>query len=235
MQKKRKKHLITTGILFLLFVLLTILVKTVDVKPIGPQHSTVGLASLNKFVFELFGVNLIWYHITDWLGITAIAVAFGFASLGLFQLISRRSLLKADNRILLLGVFYFIVVAVYIFFEFVIINYRPVILSKNLEASFPSSHAMIVVSIMGTAMLQFHYYLRKKKVLLWTADIISILIIAVTVVGRLISGVHWFTDIIAGLLLSSALIALYRTMLIFTAENTIEPAAPANAATANTP
>lgn len=108
--------------------------------------------------------------------------------------------------------------AIYVFFEIVIINYRPIILSQSLEASFPSSHTMIVICIMSTAVLQFHYYLRDKKVCLWTIDIASVLMIAVTVIGRLISGIHWFTDIAAGILLSSALVALYYSTLKYIEE-----------------
>lgn len=218
MQKKSKKPIIITGILFLIFIFFTIMIKTIDVQPIGPEKSKIGFATLNQFIFNFFGVNLLWYDITDWLGIVAIVVALGFAILGLIQLIQRKSIWKIDLRILLLGVFYFIVVVFYIFFEFVIINYRPIILSQSLEASFPSSHTMIVICIMVTAMSQFHYYLQDKKICLWIVEIVSVLIIAVTVVGRLISGVHWFTDIVAGVLLSSALVALYYSALKYIEE-----------------
>lgn len=218
MQKKSKKPIIITGILFLIFIFFTIMIKTIDVQPIGPEKSKIGFATLNQFIFNFFGVNLLWYDITDWLGIVAIVVALGFAILGLIQLIQRKSIWKIDLRILLLGVFYFIVVVFYIFFEFVIINYRPIILSQSLEASFPSSHTMIVICIMVTAMSQFHYYLQDKKVCLWIVEIASVLIIAVTVVGRLISGVHWFTDIVAGVLLSSALVTLYYSALKYVEE-----------------
>ena len=114
-----------------------------------------------------------------------------------------------------MGVFYVMVIAVYLFFEVVVVNDRPIILSESLEASFPSSHVMFVNCIMATAMLQFHYYLRERKAWLWMSDIVSVLIITATVIGRLISGVHWFTDIVAGILLSSVLIALYCSALLY--------------------
>lgn len=218
MQKRSKKYLIITGTLFLIFILFTVIIKNVDVQPVGPCQSKVGLAAINQFVFQILGVNLIWYDITDWLGTAAIIIALGFAALGLFQLIKRKSIKKVDCRLLLLGAFYFLVMAVYVFFELVIINYRPVLLSESLEASYPSSHTMLVICIMGTAMMQFHYYLRGKKEWLWTVDIMSGLLIAVMVIGRLLSGVHWFTDIVAGILLSLALNSLYCFALVYTEE-----------------
>ena len=116
MQKESRKRTIITGILFLVFLLFTVMVKTIDVQPVGPEGSFVGFAHINQFVFELFGVNLLWYSITDWLGAAAIAVSLGFAVMGLSQLIIRRDIRKVDARILLLGVFYLIVVVFYFFF-----------------------------------------------------------------------------------------------------------------------
>ena len=215
---KCKKNFIMTGVLFLLFAVFTAIVTHVDVQQIGPEQSSVGLASLNQFVLNLFGVNLLWYNITDWLGVVAILFAIGFAALGLCQLIKRKSLLKVDHQILLLGGFYVLVVAIYVFFELVVINYRPIILHTGLEASYPSSHTMIVICIMATAMLEFHQLFQNQKTWLRLLDSVSVLLIAVTVVGRLISGVHWFTDIVAAVILSAALVALYYSVTVFIGE-----------------
>lgn len=208
MHTNRKRNFTATGILFALFGLLTLLVLKVDVQPIGPNSSTIGLATINQLIWNLTSENIIWYHITDWLGLAGIFTAFGFAVFGLVQLIKRKSLLKVDPDIYILGAFYILVIVCYCFFEINIVNYRPVLMNGYLEASYPSSHTMIICCLMGTAMLQFKSRI-KNKIVLRIVNTISMAIIIVTVIGRLISGVHWFSDIIGGLLLSGALIMLY--------------------------
>ena len=190
--------------------LLIILVRFVDVRPIGPEGTSIGLSHLNQSVFDRFGVNMLWYEITDWLGVAAVLTAFLFALTGMVQLIKRRSLLKVDRAILALGGLYIIVAGLYILFEVLIVNYRPIIMPGGTgpEASFPSSHTMLVCVIMGSAMMLIDRYIAVKT-LRGLLRIICAVIIGVTVIGRSIAGVHWFTDSLGGILISAALLALF--------------------------
>ena len=193
------------------FVLWTVLVSLVDIRPIGPNGSKVGFAALNGFVHGLTGVNLLLYTITDWLGLVPIAVAFGFAVLGLAQWIKRKSLLKVDRSLLVLGIFYIAVMAAYIFFEMVVINYRPVLIDGYLETSYPSSTTVLVMCVMPTAMLQLRARI-KNRVFRRCVLIAIAAFIAFMVIGRLLSGVHWLTDIIAGALLSTGIVMIYASL-----------------------
>lgn len=190
------------------FVLWTLAISYLDVQPIGPNGSLVGFAALNGAFHRLTGVHMTLYTITDWLGLVPLCFALGFALLGLVQLVQRRSLLKVDRSILVLGGFYIIVMAAYLFFEQFVINYRPVLINGYLEASYPSSTTMLVLCVMPTALLQLHGRV-KKEALLKGINCAIIAFTAFMVIGRLISGVHWLTDIIGGVLLSAGLVMLY--------------------------
>ena len=218
MEKKNKKMLVWGAGLLEVFVLWTVLVRFVDVQSIGPNGSSVGFATLNGFIHELTGVNWLLYTITDWLGLVPIAVALGFAILGLVQLIGRKSLRKVDHSILALGVFYIVVMAAYVFFEIVVINYRPTLIDGYLEASYPSSTTMLVMCVMPTAAMQLNARI-KNTVFRRCAVITIIAFTAFMVIGRLVSGVHWITDIIGGALLSTAIVLMYYSIGGITAKN----------------
>ena len=206
----KKKFLIGAGFLAA-FVLWTVLVSLVDVRAIGPNGSSVGFATLNGYVHELTGVNFPLYTITDWLGLVPVGVAFGFAILGLVQWVKRKSLLKVDRSLLALGGFYVVVLAAYIFFEIVVINYRPVLLGGYLEASYPSSTTMLVMCVMPAAMIQL--YARIENDVFRRCVMISIAVFIVfMVIGRLMSGVHWLSDIIGGVLISAGLVIIYASV-----------------------
>lgn len=190
------------------FILWTIAVRYADVKAIGPRESNVGFATINGFIHNLTGVNLTLYNITDWLGLVPFAFVFGFAILGLVQLIKRKSLLKVDYTILVLGGFYIAVMAVYILFEIVVINYRPTLINGYLEASYPSSTTMLVLCVMPTAIMQFNSRIKSKTLRRCVFFAITAFTIFM-VIGRLISGVHWFSDIVGGALLSTGLVMMY--------------------------
>lgn len=209
MTKENRQNLWLSLICLAAFMLWTALVCYVDVKPIGPQQSNVGFAALNDFVHRLTGTNMLLYYITDWLGLVPICVVLYFAACGLVQLIRTRSLWKVDHSILVLGVFYIVVMAVYILFEYIVINRRPVLIDGYLEPSYPSSTTQLVLCVMPTAIMQANRRIKHpvhKGILVF----VIIVYIAFMLIGRLISGVHWLTDIIGGALLSAGLVALCR-------------------------
>lgn len=204
----------TDAILFaLLFVFFTLLVRVIDVQVVGPQDAWIGFAGLNVAVHEFFGMNLLLYKLTQILGIAAIALAGLFAVTGAVELIKRKSLLKVDRELLMLGVIYIIVIVLYVLFEKFAVNYRPVILdpAEGLEPSYPSTHTMLILTIFGTAIRACGFYIKNSKLLV-AARVSALLIMALTIVGRLICGVHWLTDIIGGVLISLSLICLYRAL-----------------------
>ena len=203
MNKKKRNFFIST-ILILLAVVFTILVKVVDVKQVGVNETSIGFVTLNQFVFKTTGVNMIWYHITDWLGLVPIFMAMVYSLLGLVQLIKRKSLFKVDKEIIILGLFYVVVISIYIFFEKVIVNYRPILMNGFLEASYPSSHTLMTICLCGSSIIVNKKMFNNKITKLM--NMLSLIIIFITVIGRLISGVHWFTDIVGGIFISIALL-----------------------------
>ncbi len=210
---KRRKGFLLSGVFFALFLILIVLVKTADVAAIGPEGTSIGLSRLNGAIHNAFGFNPAWYKLTKLLGFFSYGVAAAFALVGAVQLARRRSFWKVDRELGALGILYAVMLAFYALFEVVIVNYRPVIIpgDAHVEASFPSTHTLLVCVVMGSAMLLAQHYLggRRDHGKRAAAEAVCALTIALMVFGRLASGVHWFTDVLGGMLLSAALLTLY--------------------------
>ncbi len=211
MKDTRKKELRAGIALLVAFALLTILIRHIDVQFAGPNGTAVGLATFNVWFHRLTGVHMVIYTVTDWLGIVPIIICLCFGLLGLVQLVKRGSLLKVDIDILLLGFYYVLVILGYLLFEMVPINYRPILINGNLEASYPSSTTLLVLSVMPTLKYQSDRRIT-NPVARKAITVFVIVFAAFMVIGRLISGVHWATDIAGAVFLSSGLFMIYRYM-----------------------
>ena len=212
MKSNAKKYLTLALCLLAVFVLWTVAVCLVNVQPIGPENSAVGFAGINGAFHRLTGVHMALYDITDILSVIPLGCVAAFGLLGLTQLIRRKDLRKVDSDLLVLGGFYVTVLAVFVLFEKLAVNYRPVLIEGVLEASYPSSTTTLVLCVMPSVMLQLHARMKAGA----DKNCVQALLAAFTafmVIGRLVSGVHWLTDIVGGVLLSAGLILLYLASL----------------------
>lgn len=213
MNKSEKKSLLIGSIFLAMFVVWTVLILTVDVQPLGQNRTNIGCATFNCWFHHFTGVNMAIYTITDWMGLVPVIICLIFACIGLVQLIKRRSLFRVDADIMILGVYFVIVFLAYAIFEMIPINYRPILIEGRMEASYPSSTTLLVLSVMPVLIEQIQRRLsdiRVKRII----TIAAIAFSAFMVTGRLVSGVHWFTDIVGGELLSAGLFKLYKAAVM---------------------
>ena len=211
---KEKRNLLAGAGLIGAFALWTVLIQCVDVQAVGQNGTKIGFADFNVWFHQLTGVHMTIYTITDWLGLVPIIICLCFGVLGLLQLIKRRSLLRVDSDILLLGVYYVLVIACYLIFEMIPVGYRPVLIEGRLEASYPSSTTLLVLSVMPTLIFQTNRRVSNAMI----RKAVAVFVIAFSafmVIGRLISGVHWATDIIGSVLLSAGVFMLYRSAVLY--------------------
>lgn len=210
---KKGKFLIISIVLLVLSIIYTLLVKFVDVGEIGPLNSSVGFQTVNKAVYSTIGVNMIWYDITKVLGFIPILMAMFYACIGLKDLIDKKSIKKVNKKIIILGIFYILVLLTYVFFEKVIINYRPTLIDGELEASFPSSHTILSLCICGSSIIINKYFIKNENIRKKINFLTYILMFAI-LFGRVISGVHWISDIIGGIIISGFLLSSFYTALL---------------------
>lgn len=204
------------------FALWTVLIQSVDVQPVGQNGTNIGFATFNMWFHGITGVHMGIYTATDWLGLVPIAVCLFFGALGAVQLVMRRSLLRVDADLLLLGAYYIVVILCYLLFEMVPINYRPIPIDGIMEASYPSSTTLLVLSVMPT--LKFQVDRRAKSPAVRGAiTAFAVAFSALMVLGRLVAGVHWATDIIGAVLLAAGLFAVYTSAVALTDRKQAEP------------
>lgn len=209
--KRSGKMQICPGLLLTAaFAVWTLLIQRVDVQPVGQNGTEVGFAALNGWFHQLTGVHMALYTVTDWLGLVPVFACLMFAGIGFAQMVRRRSLFKVDADILLLGLYFILVILGYLVFEMVPVNYRPVLIEGVLEASYPSSTTLLVLSVMPAVSLQADRRVKNKR-MRQGIHALSILFSLFMVIGRTVSGVHWLTDIIGAVILSAGLFLLYRS------------------------
>lgn len=201
---KRNSFFGKAFLMFIIFCAFTAVVAAVDVQPIGPDNSCVGLACVNSYVRNLFPFNNIFYGMSQVLGYIGVAVMICFAFTGFIQLVKRKKIFSVDPEILSLGVIYIGFAVLYLFFNKVlVINYRPYIISGELSSSYPSSHTLMAFVVFTTTAVIAG---RKKCSFV---KICALILAVLTVLFRMLSGVHWFTDIIGAILISSVFVFLF--------------------------
>lgn len=213
MKKNGKKLLILGSALLVMFAIWTWLIQCLDVQPAGQNGTEIGFATFNCWFHSITGVHMAIYTITDWLGLVPIFVCMAFGGMGVAQLIKRKSLFKVDRNLIFLGIYYVVVIFGYLIFEMLPINYRPILIDGILEASYPSSTTLLVLSVMSTLVFQVN---RRSTNLIFRrfVCVMTIAFSAFMVIGRLIAGVHWFTDIVGAVILSTGLYCLYKAMVL---------------------
>ena len=205
-----KNQLAKPFCLLLVTVIFSVLTAFVDRAAIGPEDTSVGFSSINGAVAGALGYNGFFDKVSDLVMVLSFLVVASFAFMGLLVLIKTKNIARVGKTILGLGVLYLVVAIIYVAFSKIPVNYRPLLQpgETELETSFPSSHTLVICSVFGSAMIAWKRLLKNKT----CAQILMIASAALMVIGvcaRLLAGVHWLTDIIAGVLFSLTLVSFY--------------------------
>lgn len=164
---------------------------------------------MNDAIFNFFGENKTLDKISDVLLIAMLAIVAGFALSGLVQLIKRNKLKKVDSEILAMVPSLLLLVAVYFVFEKIwVLNYRPILINGIAEPSFPSTHTLIAVTVLGMTMMALPKYIknRKQRILI---DVLALIAMAAMAFLRVASGMHWMTDVLGGVIFGIDLVLVY--------------------------
>lgn len=194
----------------LILLVYTLLVAFVDVKAIGPEGSSVGLASINAAFRDLVGQSAAFKIVSDVGFYFCVALCLFFIGLFLYQLLKRKSLLKVDRNLIALMYLYAMFIVLYLVFNsLIVVNYRPILKDGALDPSYPSTHVFLGIVAGISAIDGIFVYIKNENsrlalmIVCWVALLLSCL-------GRTMSGMHWLTDLLGGLIFASVCLAWYR-------------------------
>ena len=217
MYKKFLTYVIIAGVLLILFCALTVSLTFVDVREAGESGAPVGFATLNEAVFKALGQDEISLKLSELCGALMIAAVGAFGVTGLVQVIRRKGILRADKELYVMAGGLALLAVAYLFFEVVVINCRPVLEDGELAASYPSSHTMLAVAVAGMGAAYLFKYLKPK----FRNGLLCGFLVGracVTVILRLLGGVHWLTDIVGGVLLGLVITFAYLSVCALLAQ-----------------
>ena len=212
-------------LLTLVFIVWTILVKTIDMSYI----LNVGFIGFSHFNFQIndmvvnFEKTELFNKLSDVGLYLSFLIVLAFAVIGVVEWIKRKSLKKVDPILFILLAAYVTVVIEYFIFEIVKINYSPLSVPEDLHASYPSTHVLMFITFLMTGLLAMFEYLKVHKSIKIASISFGVILSVVYAIARLFSGRHYFTDIVAGLFLSASIIALFIGLkLTFIKPETVE-------------
>ena len=214
----KKSPLTITLILFALFFAYTCACLMVDVAQFAPQSvngdaiestqtTDIGFQKLNLSVHNALGFRQVFYRLSEYIGYLALLAGACIGLIWLLRLIKTKKLLGVDAGLNAAIAAMALMVVFYVLFEALKLNFRPVILDDGLEASYPSSHTLLGCVVFGcAAMVSADIF--KDKGLARSVSALCYIIAAVLTLFRALSGVHWISDIIGGVILSAAILSL---------------------------
>lgn len=206
-----RASLIAGGVFLALFAALTVSLVFVDRQPIAGDGSLVGLATFNLNARAILGQSDLMEKVSNLLLVIPAASALAFAVIGVRQLVQSRSRAGVDRNLWWLLALYGAMLVLYVLFNCISPNNRPILEDGMCEPSFPSSHTLLAVTMCGSAMVQAVRRLRAGG---WRTVVLVVLAIGMVgiVAARAMAGVHWATDILGGILLGAALVAFYHAI-----------------------
>lgn len=203
---KKKASIILSSIFGFLFLLLLILVKFIDVQE-SSIGKNIGLYTLNNLLLPKKPIAILGTISTLCMLIGFLSLAFTL-SLFIYRLCTEHNYKKIFSDYYPYILSTLLIVIFYLFFEVAIVNYRPILVDGQYEASFPSSHIFITITLLFTSDAIINDYFKNKTLKIITLSLSSIISL-ITFFGRILSMNHWFTDCLAGVILSIVLISLF--------------------------